>query len=314
MYNGLPLVNDDVFTEREGVLRVAKEVNSARCIWRETVSMDVGIDGQMEHVNEGGQATGRMVFVQVKSGSSYFRGASADKVPYYPAAKHKGYWERSPLPVILVLHNDATDETYWVDARDSLRRGESVISVPKANQFNANCVRIILGLVGPLPATPMTMASLAAEAIARKSPSSGMPIDFLDLFLHGLMNLGNSVYFGVDLVMELAGAKLAHEQSEFGLGLGGIEYDFLRDYVIFLTAQDLVRVDFDEFNRDWDRGLVGQFMAPLTLRGREFCRFLSEIDRSVGIRAVQDKSFRGIEAFEIIRRVPVIEQLKTKLV
>lgn len=309
----LPLVNDAAFTEREGVIHVAMEVNRARCVWRETVSLDVGIDGQIEYVNELGQATGRMVFVQVKSGASYFEGATSTQVPYHPREKHKNYWERSALPVILILHNEATRETYWVDARDALRKGESPIKVPKGNVFQARSLRSVLSSVGPLPEVPLPMSSLANATIGRKSPSSSLPLDFLDLFLHGLMNLGNSVYFGMDLVTDLARAMLVYRESQLGLALGGPEYDFLRDYVLFLIAQDLARVDFDEFNREWDRGLVGRFMAPLSLRGREFCRFLSESDESQGIRAVQDKAFRGIEPFEFDRRVPVVDQLKARL-
>ena len=309
----LPLVGNQTFTEREGVIHVAREVNRARCVWRETPSVDVGIDGQIEYVDDEGRATSRMVFVQVKSGVSYFKNATSDSVPYYPAVKHKTYWERAPLPVILVLHNESAAETFWVDARDALRRGQDVIQVPKVNVFDVNSVRRVLSTNEPLPGEPMPMSSLAQITMARKSPSAGLPIDFLDLFLHGLINLGRSVYFGMDLVSDLALAKLAYTNSEFGLGLGALEYDFIRAYVLFLAEQDLARVDFDEFNREWDSGLVGRFMAPLTIRGRSFTAFLSAMDDSDGIRAVQDKAFRGIEGLECLRRVPVVEKLKAGL-
>lgn len=42
-------------------------------VWRETPSTDVGVDGQIEFVNERGEATGQIVAVQVKSGPSYLR-------------------------------------------------------------------------------------------------------------------------------------------------------------------------------------------------------------------------------------------------
>lgn len=307
------MVDANTFTEREGVIHVALQVNRARCIWRETVSIDVGIDGQIEYVNDKGQATGLMVFVQVKSGASYFKGASATSVPFYPLEKHKLYWERSPLPVVLILHNESSGETYWIDARDALRRGSSMIEVPKTSIFDEKSVREVLASSGPLPEQPMTMSSLATAMIANCSPSADLPLDYMDLFLHGLMNLANSVYFGMDLVYDVAHTKLAYGGSDRGFGLGATEFDFIRDYVLFLTAQDLARVDLDEFNREWNQGLVGSFMAPLTIRGRAFCGFLSEIDESHGIRAVQDKAFHGIEPFEAVRRVPVVEQLKTNL-
>jgi hypothetical protein len=309
----LPEVSDTTFTEREGVIYVSREVNRAKCVWRETPIIDVGIDGQIEYVNDRGQATGRMVFVQVKSGPSYFKSAAPDSVPYSPSEKHGSYWERAPMPVILVLHHEAAGETCWVDARDVLRRGQEVIRVPRANRFEASSVRKVLSTIEPLPGKPIPMASLASEAMARKSPSAGLPVDFLDLFLHGLMNLCNSVYFGMDLVTDVAEAKLALADSEFGVGLGEAEYDFIRDYCLFLAEQDLARVDFDEFNREWDRGLVGRFMAPLTIRGRAFTSYLAEVDDSTTIRAVQDKAFAGIDRFEPLRRAPVVANLKAKL-
>lgn len=74
----LPIVSLNYFTEREGVIAVERIVNELRCIWRETINKDVGIDGQIEHVDERGNATGHLVAVQVKSGTSY-----ADNVVVY---------------------------------------------------------------------------------------------------------------------------------------------------------------------------------------------------------------------------------------
>lgn len=309
----LPKVGRTLFTEREGVIHVANQVNRAMCIWRETPSVDVGIDGQIEHVNSAGEATGHMVFVQVKSGASYFERATNEAVTFTPVTKHRSYWERSALPVILVLHNESTAETVWVDARDALRSGNTAVEVPRCNVFDERGVLEALNANGPLPLEPIPMSELVKIALSRKSPSAGLPLDYLDLFLHGLTNNCNSVYFGMSLVSDVADAKLMHLNSNFGFGMGHAEYQFLQDYVLFLAEQDLARVDFDEFNREWDRELVGQFMAPLTSRGRAFIEFLSSQDDSKGVRAVQDKTFRGIEPFECLRRIPVVEDLKCKI-
>lgn len=309
----LPKVGRTLFTEREGVIYVADQVNRARCIWRETQSVDVGIDGQIEHVNGAGEATGHMVFVQVKSGASYFDRRTDEVVTFTPASKHRSYWERSPLPVILVLHNESTAETIWVDARDALRSGKNAVEVPRCNLFDEQGVLEALNANGPPPLEPIPMSDLVKIALSRRSPSARFPLDYLDLFIHGLMNNCNSVYFGMDLATDVADAKLRYFNSEFGLGIGPAEYQFLQDYVLFLAEQDLARVDFDEFNREWERELLGRFMAPLTSRGRTFMQFLSSQDDSTGIRAVQDKAFRGIEPFEHSRRVPVVEDLKNRI-
>src|SRR5690349_21713482 len=95
-----PNVSENYYKEREGVLKVALELNSYGYIFRETSNGDVGIDGQIEQVNEKGEATGKIVAAQIKSGNSYL----VDKGDYfwfYPQEKHRNYWCVFPLPVIL---------------------------------------------------------------------------------------------------------------------------------------------------------------------------------------------------------------------
>ena len=115
-----PRVPDNAFTERAGVIAVDLAAVEARCVWRETSTRDVGIDGQIEHVSSEGVATGRIVAVQVKSGESYFADATATHVPYSPSEAHRVYWESHPIPVILALHHPGENKTFWMDARAQL--------------------------------------------------------------------------------------------------------------------------------------------------------------------------------------------------
>ncbi|MBV9762230.1 MAG: DUF4365 domain-containing protein [Acidobacteriaceae bacterium] len=101
---------------------MANFVTSYGMIWRENMIKDVGIDGQIEYVTAAGNATGRLVAVQVKSGSSYFRHDDGGHWTFYPDQKHLLYWERFPIPVILVLHDPATGQLAWTDVRQELRR------------------------------------------------------------------------------------------------------------------------------------------------------------------------------------------------
>jgi hypothetical protein len=66
-------VGDNDFKERDGVIKVERVTNQARCVWRETLMKDVGIDGQVEYVTPDGEATGRMIALQIKSGPSQFQ-------------------------------------------------------------------------------------------------------------------------------------------------------------------------------------------------------------------------------------------------
>jgi hypothetical protein len=302
------------FVERSGINHVAAVVNDARCLWRETLMHDVGIDGQIEYVNSDDQATGRIVLVQVKSGASYFSSESASSVPYYPAEKHRTYWEQAPLPVILILHNPESRETYWVDARSALRgrRNQTAIEVPKAQIFNDEGVKVALEQLGPLPSAPFLPTALADRLLDHRNPSLG--IDFFDLFVHGLVGLAESLYFGMDLVMDIAEIKAAYERTSPEISLSSTEYDFILEFVRLLVEQDLARVDFDAFMRYWEKDeYVSDFISPLTARGLEVSNYIAQIDPSTGIRVIQDKPFQGIPRFEHLRRVPVVETFKSTL-
>lgn len=343
-----PNVRDEIFTERDGVNEVARLVNRARCLWRETTMHDVGIDGQIEYVHTN-EATGRIVLVQIKTGVSYFNTQIGGAYRYYPEAKHVSYWESAPLPVILILRSPVTDATYWVDARDSLRSGHAYIDVPSVNRFDESGVLHALERSGPLPTERVDMTDLFADMVHSRSPSASLPIDFADLFIHGLTDLADSLFFDIGLVTDVARTKQALCNPDLGIGMGSPEYAHLFRFVSYIIAHDLARVDYDYFLRHWDRlEMLGRFLAPLTARGRELVQHISDlesewreaamtIDESLvlsseeysavlnawrindldpmfvlapGIRVVQDKAFQGIYPFEIARRVPVVEAFK----
>lgn len=307
----LPLVSETTFTERAGVLRVAAAVNEARCLWRETPLHDVGIDGQIEYVDGDLQATGRLILVQAKSGDSYFESERNGRVSYTPAPKHREYWDRAPLPVILVLNQSSTGVICWADARSQLRAGAKTIVLDTANVFDAGGVRDALAADGPLPTGATDVDQVIGQMIANRIPSAGFPIDFFDLFVHGLVELGRTVYFGMEMVIDLVETVLALRDYEFGMDLNASVYDFLAEYVRFLVSCDLARVDFDNFRRFEDLDFVSSFMAPLTPRGLATVERINELDSTNGVRVAQDKVFQGIWKMEYLRRVPVVEGFKS---
>lgn len=106
-----PKYNQTNSQERLGVNAVAEAIAKIGQIWRETPMADVGVDGQIEYVNPEGFATGRMIAVQIKSGPSFFKESYGDWV-FYPEEKHRFYWERFPLPVLIIIHNPDTNLSY----------------------------------------------------------------------------------------------------------------------------------------------------------------------------------------------------------
>ena len=101
---------------------------------RETIDADVGIDGQVEHVDDEGNCTGHVIAVQVKAGPSYLSKGDEETIHFYPEEKHRNYWRDFPVPVILAIVDTESQTTYWTDARRYLRSpltsSEKAIRIP----------------------------------------------------------------------------------------------------------------------------------------------------------------------------------------
>jgi hypothetical protein len=109
---------------------------------------------------------------------------------------------------------------------------------------------------------------------ASRSPGASLPLSFLDLFANGLTNIARSVYYGMDLVMEVAETLL---EDDAPLGIGAPEHEFLFEYVQFLVEQQIADVDISDALIDWsDRGMHPTFIAPLTSRGRQVVRLIHQ--------------------------------------
>lgn len=98
-------------TERTGVLAVGLAVEKLGWIFREQETTDVGIDAHAEAVVSG-EATGRLVGLQIKSGESYFKETDENSITYRGETAHRDYWLDHSLPVVVVIVAD--DGTcYW---------------------------------------------------------------------------------------------------------------------------------------------------------------------------------------------------------
>jgi hypothetical protein len=322
----LPATPANYRTERLGITAVASAIANLGLIWRETPSADVGIDGQIEHVNENGFTTGRLVSVQVKSGASYFGSETENCYRFYPDEKHRHYWEQHPLPVILVLHDPDTPCSYWADVRQQLR-GETpgvALNVPKHQILQSTSALSLFETTG-LTESPFIkdLDELCARMIATKSDNACFPISHFDLFAHGLTNIARSIYFGIDVPVMVAEANLYTSNAEVGVGLGEREHDFLFAFVQFLIAQNLAHVDFATCLTDWlDRRMQPHFVAPLTSRGRTLVRHIQEKEASlvadgylpdIGTTLVAREAFFGIIPPSLSSRLPRIQAFQAAM-
>jgi hypothetical protein len=108
-------------------------------IWREQFTSDVGIDAQIEAVDNSGKPSGKLIAVQVKGGSSYFRGTETT-IPFYVDDEHMRYWDGHSLPVIVILHNPESGQTVWqwasVNTAQPTDKGWR-IDIPRTKTFEA---------------------------------------------------------------------------------------------------------------------------------------------------------------------------------
>jgi len=72
---------------------------------------DYGIDGEVEFKDDDGQASGKRIYVQLKSGNSYLRTRTRDGSEVFDVKNdsHLEYWISQPVDVYLVIRQ--TDET-----------------------------------------------------------------------------------------------------------------------------------------------------------------------------------------------------------
>lgn len=92
-------------------------------IFRPTANSDWGIDGEIEFKNNRGEASGRRVYLQLKSGDSYLQKRKADgkEVFQIKHARHADYWREQAYPVMLVVRT-SDGMIRWMNVTDYLKQ------------------------------------------------------------------------------------------------------------------------------------------------------------------------------------------------
>lgn len=90
------------------MMAVAGEANQ---IFRPVTMLDQGIDGEVEFKDNDGKASGKRIYIQLKSENSYLRSRKGDGTEVFDVKndRHLEYWINQPVDVYLVIRQ--TDET-----------------------------------------------------------------------------------------------------------------------------------------------------------------------------------------------------------
>jgi small GTP-binding protein len=117
------IVLDNESKDRALVGEVISTVALAGQLSREFNVSDHGIDMEIEFKSDAGEATGRKLYLQLKSGDSHLRKRERDGAEIFMIKdeRHARYWMEQAFPVLLVIRNSA-GETRWMEVRDWLKR------------------------------------------------------------------------------------------------------------------------------------------------------------------------------------------------
>ena len=113
---------DNESKERLLVGEVVSTVALAKQISREFAVSDHGIDMEIEFKTDDGEATGKRLYLQLKSGDSFLNERKRDDAEIFKISKqrHAKYWMDQEYPVMLVIRN-SEGEIRWMEVRDYLK-------------------------------------------------------------------------------------------------------------------------------------------------------------------------------------------------
>jgi hypothetical protein len=132
-------------------LMVRKEMG---WIFRQQSVSDRGIDAEIEILDSDGDATGRLIALQIKSGPSYLSETTETGFIFRGKNRHLAYWTRHSLPVVLVLHDLDANVSYWqsvVDPNIEKTAKAWKIEVPFSQVFDTSAMKALNELAaGPI--------------------------------------------------------------------------------------------------------------------------------------------------------------------
>jgi Domain of unknown function (DUF4365) len=123
-------INPQHKTEKRGLNELQAIVTELGWIFRPTPNDDYGIDGEIEPV-ENESPSGKLLKVQVKSGTSYMRGITESEFYFLASADDLNYWSTGSLPVLVVIYDPQRTELYWKWIQGYLRKDSNALAARK---------------------------------------------------------------------------------------------------------------------------------------------------------------------------------------
>jgi WD40 repeat protein len=114
---------DNESRELQAVHHTGSVVVEALQIYRGYTNSDHGIDGEIEFKDKEGRASGKRLYVQLKSGDSYLKTRQRDGAEIFQIKKERWaeYWQQQAYPVMLVIRT-SDGRLRWMDVSAYLKR------------------------------------------------------------------------------------------------------------------------------------------------------------------------------------------------
>ena len=268
----LPKFPNTSITERVGVLTVANIFTQMGFIFRETSNSDTGIDGYIEEVNDNQEATGRLLALQIKSGTSYLHDRD-DHFEFYADDSHIKYWKLYPIPVVLCVYNSATKCAYFQPIMRHSQDNSTKIHIPKKHILSPDNKEEVSKLIAGVSTAYLTTEELYNTMKDKKISVGKSYVSFMDMFVGGLTNLCTDLFCDISVLSNLIDLR----GKSPTISIGSSETDFLWDFIKFITKENLAVVNFDACLYDWEeRELVPRILVSLTYRGIQYRDYLEE--------------------------------------
>jgi len=253
----------DPLQEDRGLIQVHQACVDMGAIWRPTPCHDLGIDGQMEFLDNTDSviSTGNIVAVQVKSGPSYFSRPSTDGFIYYPSSRHRSYWGRLTLPIILVLHDPNQGLTIYTEVkRQTINDGPLI--VPANSIFDGSARRRLLEACDfeNRPEPILRKLALLRIAFSPKDEITG-----IDLYISCISPSPEVFAFSIARVCELTEILSTGNLISFGQRF----YEGIHRFLLIMMGAKLTEDFTEAFESQWyESEQVPVIEVPFTALGR----------------------------------------------
>ncbi len=260
-------------------------------IWRDLLQEDVGVDGSIELVLDGAP-TGKLVGVQVKSGSSYIRASNGETFRFYPTLDDLEYWRKLVIPLVLVVFDPSSSSLYWIDITREVEdrlggaSGSPFFTLSHSRALDEEFHAYLMGLFDLNMSGEDEFETLRTE-LAQLSftdvSADGMAVTItgLELFVESLWGLCTKTCFHFSMMTDLLREKLSGDgvprTINFNLSREGL-FPFFSEYFKLLGSGHIARLDYGDISVSmYSRLEWPTYVVPLTTNGRAFVRYLRKV-------------------------------------